>query len=233
MNYIINFFLDLINEQFYHKKILINLKYKKIKKVLDVGAHKGEFLKSIQNLKSVDKIYCVEPQKEIFDKYLKKYKKNKKIKCFNFAISNKLGKRIININKKTSTTTFSKINPHSKWSKIKNILLTGSIKSSFVRKEITKVITIDKFCQTNKINKIDLLKIDTEGHEKEVLMGGIKMLSKKKIRYILLEFHLSSMYKNYKKNIIENILRKNNFKLLASFKFPFLAFEDRIYYYEF
>ena len=73
-----------------------------------------------------------------------------------------------------------------------------------------------------------MLKIDTEGHEAEVLQGAKKLL-KKNVKYILIEFHFSKIYKNYNKNKIEKILKKNNFYLIKKFKFPFLTFEDRIY----
>ena len=38
--------------------------------------------------------------------------------------------------------------------------------------------TIDEFCQKENIEKIDLLKIDTEGHEEHVLKGAYKTLKK-------------------------------------------------------
>ena len=86
-------------------------------------------------------------------------------------------------------------------------MLTGSKKSSFLRSEIVNVVSIDSFCKKKNINKIDLLKIDTEGHEAEVLKGATRML-KKNIRYILIEFHFSKIYKNYDRTKIENILEK-------------------------
>ena len=62
--------------------------------------------------------------------------------------------------------------------KIKEFLLTGSKKSSFLRSEIVNVTSIDSFCKKKNIDKIDLLKIDTEGHEAKVLKGANKMLKK-------------------------------------------------------
>ena len=75
----------------------------------------------------------------------------------------------------------------------------------------------------------DHYKIDTEGHEKEVLEGALNLIKEKKIKYILLEFHLSKMYKNYNIKDLENFLDSSNFRLLKKYKFPFLFFEDRIY----
>ena len=84
------------------------------------------------------------------------------------------------------------------------------------------------FLKKKKIKNIDLLKIDTEGHEAKILQGAKKVL-KKKIRYILIEVHFSKIYSRYNKKKIEKILKKNNFILIKKFKFPFLTFEDRIY----
>ena len=61
------------------------------------------------------------------------------------------------------------------------------------------------------------------------MLSGTKNLLKKDIKYILIEFHFSKIYKNYDKNQIEKILKINNFVLVKKFKFPFLTFEDRIY----
>ncbi len=37
------------------------------------------------------------------------------------------------------------------------------------------------------------------------------------------------MYKNYSIKKIESILKKNNFVLIKTFKFPLMFFEDRVY----
>ena len=79
---------------------------------------------------------------------------------------------------------------------------------------------------------IDLLKIDTEGHELEVLMGSMKTIKKNKVKYLLIELHTSKMYKNYSKKKIEEFLKNNNFTLLKSFKFPFHTFVDNLYEYK-
>ena len=57
-------FLYLIN--IYHqRRILKFIKRFNIKYFIDVGAHKGEFLEFILRL-NCNKIYCFEPQKDIF-----------------------------------------------------------------------------------------------------------------------------------------------------------------------
>ena len=229
MEFILSRLIDFI-DQYYHQKIILKkLKELKLEIIFDIGAHKGEFSKSVLNIKTIKKIYAFEPQKKIFNEYSKILNKNQKIKYINFALSDVSGKRRIQINKKTSTSTFSKININSNWFKIKNVLLGGYNRSSFLKNEYVKTSTGDKFIKLFKLKCIDLLKIDTEGHEYSVLKGFKKNFRKNSIKSILNEIHNNAMYKKYNIKTIENFLKKNNFIFKKKFKFPFLTFEDRLY----
>jgi FkbM family methyltransferase len=55
----------------------------------------------------------------------------------------------------------------------------------------TKVtcLTIDQFCAEQKIERIDVLKIDTEGSELIVLKGAEKMFGQGKIRFVYTEYN--------------------------------------------
>ena len=224
----ISFLIGVIDKYYHQKKIFKFLKDFDIKIILDVGAHKGEFLQSIKKIINFEKIYSFEPQKKIYRK-LNIFSIENKIFCFNFALGKNNEIRNLKINKKTSTSTFSDINNLSLWYKIKSFILKFSTKSSFIDEEKVNVIKLDDFCDDYKISNIDLLKIDTEGHEKQVLEGALNLIKEKKIKYILLEFHLSNMYSNYSVNDLENFLDNYNFKLLKKYKFPFIPIEDRIY----
>ncbi|NVJ85997.1 MAG: FkbM family methyltransferase [Algoriphagus sp.] len=58
-----------------------------------------------------------------------------------------------------------------------------------------EVNTIDNYCNSNNIEKIDVLKIDVEGADTLVLYGARKMLSEKKINHIFFEQNLVRMEK--------------------------------------
>jgi FkbM family methyltransferase len=228
MELLITKILDYIDNNYHQKNIEKELKKINLKIVIDVGAHKGEFLNSILRLNKKIKIFSFEPQKKIFFYLRSKFKKKKNVFTFNNAMSDKSGTKLLKINIKSSTSTFSDYNQDSYWKKFKDLVLTGFNSSSILGTEKVKVSTLDKFCNKKKLHKIDLLKIDTEGHELDVLKGAEKIL-KNKVQYILIEFHFSRIYKKYNKDKIEKILKKNNFYLLKKFKFPFLTFEDRLY----
>ena len=49
---------------FHHKRIFMYLKKLDIDKVIDIGAHKGEFLEKMLKIEKVKSFYAFEPQKE-------------------------------------------------------------------------------------------------------------------------------------------------------------------------
>ena len=226
---IISYLIDFVERNYQQKKILKYFIQYNIKSIVDGGAHKGEFVSFIKNsIKDYEKIYSFEPQIAIFN-ILNSHSDLKRIFCYNYALSNVNGIKKLKINNITSTSTFSEINENSNWFIIKNLLLSGKNKSSFIDEESVNTITLDDFIKDNKILNIDLLKLDTEGHDLYVLKGSINILKQRKVKFILIEFHLSQMYKNYNYNKIHEFLLSFNFILVKRFKFPFLMHEDRVY----
>ena len=93
--------------------------------------------------------------------------------------------------------------------------------------EKVETVRLDNYLDKEKINTIDLIKIDTEGHEFQVLKGLGKKISN--VGIILIEFHNDNIYLNYESAKIHNYLEKNGFDLAEKIKFPFTEWEDRIY----
>ena len=215
---LINFF-----DYFHQSRIINYLKRFDIDYFIDVGAHKGEFLSYLLKLK-YKKIYCFEPQKDIFKILHKKYKKKKNIKFFNIGLAEKKSNMTFYINKITSSSTFSK-SKNTLFSKLKKFVLNTS--SFYDDKYSIKTQKLDEIFDNHKINDI-FLKVDVEGFELSVLKGAKKLISKK-VKYILVERHFFQLYQNYTPNKVELFLKKNNFRLLKKFTFPLLYFQDNIY----
>mgnify|MGYP001311801515 CR=1 FL=1 len=207
---------------FFIRTITCNLKIK-IQNFIDVGSHKGLYTDLFMQNYKINKVLMFEPQIKIFNFLKKKYIKNKKIKILNYAVSNKNNFQNLQLNHHDLTTTLSKFNEDNLYLKIKALLF--GVKKMTHQKIRIKTIKLDDVL---KKSKIDLLKIDTEGHELEVLEGLRKKI--KNIKFILIEFHLDKIYLNYSPKKIHNCLLKNNFILKAKFKFPFTRWEDRIYF---
>lgn len=54
--------------------------------------------------------------------------------------------------------------------------------------ETVPVTTLDRYCESHGVARIDLLKLDVEGHELEVLRGAARMLGERRIRMVTFEF---------------------------------------------
>ena len=220
---------DLIDLYIHQKRILAHLKRKKIKVeiFLDVGSYKGTYSDLILKNFNVKKIIMFEPQTNIFNFLKKKYKNNKIIKKYNLAISNRKGFKEFNINKHDLTSSFAKYNNQNRYLKLKAKLFESTPNKMNYKKIKVKTIKLSEIFKKKKIKKLDLLKIDTEGHELEVLQGLAAEI--KKVKNILIEFHPNKIYLNYKPRIIHEYLIKQNFELMTIYKFPFTTWEDRFY----
>ena len=189
--------------------------------IIDVGAHKGDFIKySLQYLKPKI-IYAFEPQKDI-NNFLKKKFKSNKIQISNFAIGKNNKKKFLYVNKFKKTSSLSKKTIFSKsiLNKFKKLLFQSE---NYEYKYYVKTSSLDSFFLKKKLLK-SLLKIDVEGYEKNVLLGSKKIL--KKIDMVLIE---KQKLKDNNFDECHNLLIKNNFILLKRFFFPLMHFEDRLY----
>jgi len=214
----------------YHEKKIINklnLLNLRPKIILDVGAHIGELTQIfLKNFVNVNKIYCFEPQKEIFSSLKNKFKKNLRVICINKACSDKTTDSEFNISFHRRSSSLEKINTNNFYHKIKSFIVLGKIRDLLYRRVKIRTITLDQFLKNRKLS-IDLLKIDVEGSELKVLKGCKKNI--KNIKVILIEILNHNLITDYSREDIFSFLKKNNFELYSACKFPLYRFEDRIY----
>ena len=212
-----------IISKFHHYKIATYTKYLNCDILIDVGCHKGEFLKSFLKIKDIKKFYCFEPQKEIFENLKYNFENNKKIKLYNFALGDSHRKKKIYISNLTSLSTMSKFDYESSWLKIKNFIVSDKNRSNYSYKIYQKKIDtiFKKICL-----KKSFLKLDVEGYEHNVLLGAkIKI---QEIPYVLVEKHTFSQYHN-NFSLVNKFLIKNNFEIIKKFYYPTLHYQDLLY----
>ena len=221
-------FFDIIDLYYHQKRILKFIKKNQLnlKCFIDIGAHMGTYSDLIlRNFKNC-KILMFEPQKNIFKKIQIKYKNKRNIKIYNYAISDKSTFKNIYINRHGLTSSLSTLDlKNNKYLQLKARLFGTTGPGMILKKTKVKTKTLNKII---KSRKIDLAKIDTEGHELEVLKGMKKSI--KNIQCILLEFHNDEIYLSYEPEKIHTYLIENNFSLKTAFKFPFTTWEDRFYF---
>ena len=234
MKFLVLSFLNLF-DFFYKKKLLAKLKEfisLEIDVFFDVGAHKGETINLILIHFNVNKTYAFEPLENNFIKLKKNTKnyelKGKRIEYLNFALGEKKEIKYIKEMNESSSSTFNHINQESKYFKRKNLLLNFSNKKSFYLEQKVSIEKAKDIVIKYKINKVDFLKIDTEGYELYVLNGFEEKLNN--IHLILFEHHYDLMIKKkYTFSDVNNLLNKNGFIQTAKFKMPFRKTFEYIY----
>ena len=151
---------------FHHKRISKYLSGLDIEKIIDIGAHKGEFLENMLKIEKVNSFYAFEPQKNIFNELNEKFSKNEKITLFNFAMDKEITNKKLKINKLSMTSSLAEINEKSLYIKVKNFLTSS--RSNFEDEYEIQTNTVDKIFDNISLQK-SLLKIDVEGFEMNVI----------------------------------------------------------------
>ena len=211
-------FITLFIFDYFHKKRIIkfikeNLGIYSIELLLDIGAHKGESIDFFSKNLNIKKIISFEASPLNFEILKKKYKE---------------GTKIFNQCDESSSSTFSEINEKSEYLKKKMNFLNISKVENFFSKQTIKTIPLEKYLDDNNINKVDLIKIDTEGHEFEILKG--LKTSIKKVDIIIFEHHYDNMIKkNYTFSEINSFFKKNSFIKVFKIKMPFRKSFEYIY----
>ncbi len=232
--FFLTLFIDLFDN--YNKKKIIIFFKKKFKKkkilVFDIGSHKGETFYLFSKNFNLKKIFCFEPNPLMFEKLRilkEKINYGNNAILLNYGVADKEGSEKLTVFNDTSSSTMNKINSNTNYYKRKKKIIT-LFANKFIKKKIkVKIVTLNKIFKKYKLNKLDLLKIDTEGFEYKILSSLNKNFFKK-ISYIYFEHHYDLMImKNYKFDDINKLLLKNKFKLSAKFKMPFRKTFEYIY----
>jgi len=79
--------------------------------------------------------------------------------------------------------------------------------------EQTPATTVDDYCESKKIERIDLLKIDVEGAEFQVMMGARQMLKFKRIACLTFEFGQTTFDMGNSPEEIELFLTEMDYKI--------------------
>ncbi len=222
------FFFDIVDQYYHQKKIASFLKKKdlEINIFFDVGAHMGLYTDLVNKIYPNCKSFLFEPQSTIFNKVNEKYSSNNNVQVFNKAISDTEKKQNLYLNMHDLTSTLSTFDEQSSYLNFKAKLYGTDIKNMSYGTELVQTITLDKFMSEHNVDKIDLIKIDTEGHEFNVLKGLKNQIEN--VENILIEFHHRDLFLDYDPNKIHQYLIDNGFKLEKTFKFP-LCWVDRLY----
>lgn len=169
--------------------------------LFDVGANIGEYSSNLAALFDNSDIYSFEPNINTFNILKENVKSLKTITPINIGLSDtKKGSKIF--------TYLNDLN--SQHASLYKEVFSDLHKDKNITSMKIELESLDDFCSKNNIDNIDFLKIDTEGHEFNVLTGGIQMINKGKIKIIQFEFN--------EMNIISRVFLKDFYQILKDYK---------------
>ena len=197
--------------------------------IFDVGANKGQSIDFFSKLSVRSHIFAFEPNPKLF-KYLKnKYSSRQDITLNKLGISNVNGQLELNETVTDLTSTFEELNYQSKYLEYKATVLGVKKENIIKSKYLVTVTSLSNYIRLNSIKKIDILKLDVEGHELNCLLGLFDA-DQINVEYIQFESHNDDMYVNKKSQVeIQFLLKKNGFKLFGKIKHGFGDFYEVIY----
>lgn len=162
--------------------------------VIDIGAHIGFFSIYAASKAKNGKVYAFEPAPDNLEMLRKNIELNKlnNVKIVNAAIAAEEGVRDFILYPRSHAAN-------------------SFVYSATEEKNIIKVATVNlgKFVERENINRIDFLKIDSEGAEYEILFG-LRPDEFRKIKKISMEYHEMDERRNVK--TLAAFLEQNGFK---------------------
>jgi FkbM family methyltransferase len=169
---------------------------------IDIGANIGIYTLLLSHLYPKCKVISIEASPTIFEKLklncqLNNLLPGSNLVLLNKAVSDKDG-TWVEFYEKHSMSTMSK----GFLTSISSKIITN--KDDELHKEIVRTVTIDNLAETTNINEISFLKIDVEGAEVLVLKGAINILTEKKVRNMIIEYHSFENY-DYAVKLLDEI----------------------------
>lgn len=141
--------------------------------VFDVGANVGDWSDYVRKQNRDVAIFAFEPIPHCFESFKKRHAGGSDTHVFNCAISNEIGSLpFYYYAHNTGCSGFSERKLLGKVSHVFNV----------------PTDTIDSFCTFHEIDRINFLKIDTEGAELKVLQGALGLLKAGRIDLIQFEY---------------------------------------------
>lgn len=207
----------------------------KIRCAFDIGAHGGETAEEFLGAFPDAQIHSFEPHPNAYI-FLQKIKSGR-LHAHRLAMSNKTGPADFFVYSELVEGGAVNVLPSQ------NNSLVAQRQFGLVTGQYTKTIkvecqTVDQFCADRGILALDLLKINTEGHESEVLDGARETLTRRSVRFVFAEFETALPVAGTTGGALAPVaerLESLGFRLIASYPVnmvhaPFYAAFNALYF---
>jgi len=168
--------------------------------VLDVGANGGSYSCDVVASNPSAMVFAFEPHPHTFERLVANVASYGNVRPINCAVGDSSGCQTLYDRPSESGTTHASIFREV----IEDIHKVQSSKYE------VKVITLDEFIEEQRLVRVDLLKIDTEGYELNVLKGGVKAIRSGIFRAIQFEFN--------EMNVVSRVFFRDFLEMLPQYR---------------
>jgi FkbM family methyltransferase len=177
--------------------------------LFDVGANRGQTIERFRATFASPVIHAFEPGRDTFADLQRRMAGVPDLHLNNVA----LGER-------SESRTFYDTDPPDMSSLLEqSVDAWGRIQAKYP----VEVVTLDDYCAAHGVERIDVLKSDTQGFDLAVIKGAQRMIERRAIRMIFMEITFSDMYKGTPR--FDEI-----YAYLADRRFALVSFYD--FYYQ-
>jgi len=187
---------------------------KKPKVIMDVGAHFGESALAYASRFPAANIFAFEPEAKNYQSLVANVAGLSQISCTKVAMGDREGRA--SIYGGSNSEAYS-LKPHRTLGYLEEVDVT----------------TIDRFLFEKHVEFIDFLKVDTEGHEMEVLKGAKNSLAKGKINLIFAEatFNVNDEGEHTQLSEIQSFLSERGLQLISIYDQHIFPAPSRLGYF--
>ena len=198
--------------------------------IIDVCSNTGQSIDFFLSISNKFRIFGYEPNQALADMLRHKYHACKAIEISNKGLSDREGVKLLKVNILDLTSSFEDLNYQSDYQKKKSqILGVKNVEDLIIEEQRVTVSTLDHELTLMNFDRIELLKMDVEGHELNCLIG-LSRETAQKIKYIQLEQHVNDMYlKKRACNEIHDTLDHLGFQEVKRIKHGFGGFYEIIF----
>lgn len=176
------------------------IRYPTLHTLFDVGANVGQTRKYFRFHVPAAKIYSFEPVKNTYEQLKSSAAGDVNCVLENMALGDEAGEKTIRLFDGDMTVLNS----------LRDDVMNNAANA---KEETIRIDTLDHYCNTHNIPKVDLLKIDTEGFEINVLKGAEQMLQNGRISFVYCEtgFQQSNQRNTYFPTLTEYLAKRDYF----------------------
>ncbi len=154
--------------------------------IIDVGANRGDTVAAFRDRFPEARIWALEPHPATFAGMASRFADDARVHPRNLALSDRRGRSLLHTYSNAAINSLSPVADGSAELIEGAVAGDGSISIDH--------LSLSDFWDDEGLSKVDILKLDTQGHELTILEGNDDLLRSGRIKYILAELLFAPLY---------------------------------------